>query len=184
MAEHPEASRLPIFSHWGITGGRLLRDVPIETVQLVDLEFIQTKCPIADVSPGSDIAKAISLAQATGMLGDVETAGDIGAITGFVHAHDLMCVLLAAIEQAGLTGDMKTDRAAVRHALEHLEQPVSGLIKTYRRPFAPYDVPGSDAHEALGLMDYTLARFDQHGRVVHLPVRSERIATVDAPTDD
>ena len=87
------------------------------------------------------------------------------APTGFVHAFDLTRILLYAIEQAGLSGDIHKDREGVRQALENLRGPVKGIIKTYERPFKPYRVIGSDAHEALGTADYTLACFGASGKI-------------------
>lgn len=54
------------------------------------------------------------------------------------QGYDAMLLLAAAIRQAG-----STDRAAIRQALEHLRQPVDGVITRYRRPFSP------DSHEAI-----------------------------------
>lgn len=54
------------------------------------------------------------------------------------QGYDSMLVLAAAIEQAG-----STDGDRIREALEDLQQPVEGVVMTYRRPFT------RDRHEAI-----------------------------------
>ena len=71
--------------------------------------------------------------------GEVSKPADLKSAAGFIHAYDLTRLLIAAIEQAGLTGDMAVDRNAIRLALENLETPVQGLVKEYRRPFSVFD---------------------------------------------
>ena len=97
---------------------------------------------------------------------DIRSAKDIKAPTGFVHAYDLTRILIAAVAQVGLSGDIEQDRVNVRNALENLEEPVQGLIKTYIKPFSPFDGTNPDAHEALGLEDLTFGRYGTEGEII------------------
>jgi branched-chain amino acid transport system substrate-binding protein len=54
-----------------------------------------------------------------------------------------MLIAAAAIKQAG-----STDGAAIRAALEDLQAPVNGLLKTYNKPFS------KTQHEALTAKDF------------------------------
>ena len=183
MAALPQSERLPVFSHWGITGGTLKVDQ--DTLDRVDLLFIQTDCAVAESKPGERCWTAFERARDAGLLGDITTPSQLAAPTGFVHAYDLTSILLQAIADTELTGDIAADRAAVRATLTALRTPVEGLIRTYEQPFRPYTVEGSDAHEALGINDYTLARFAAGGAVVHVPVLAEEsLATAPAGIED
>ena len=53
------------------------------------------------------------------------------------------------IEQAG-----STDGDAIREALENLDTPYEGLIKTYDKPFS------AENHDALGAGDYIMVHYD------------------------
>jgi len=69
------------------------------------------------------------------------------------QAYDAVMVLAQAMKQAG-----STDGEKVAAALDNLE-PVSGVIKTYDKPFT------KTMHEALGVNDFYLARW-KDGNVV------------------
>lgn len=180
LAELPDHRRPTLYSHWGITGGSLLEEVPAEEMRKVDVRFIQTDFEIQPEDEQALVWEAFAAAQQLGYFESVESPRQIAAPTGFVHAFDLTNVFLAAVEQAGLTGDIAVDRMAVREALESLEQPVAGIIKTYERPFRAYDEPGSDAHEALGLGDYVISHYADDGTIE----RIEPTAVADASRED
>ena len=57
-------------------------------------------------------------------------------------------------------------RLRVHNALENLEQPVRGLIKTYDHPFRPYAVESPDAHEALGADDFTFGKYGENDAII------------------
>ena len=54
----------------------------------------------------------------------------------------------------------------MRGALERLDTPIKGLIKTYRRPFLPYDPNNPDTHEALSADDLRIARYREDGAII------------------
>ena len=79
---------------------------------------------------------------------------------GFIHAYDLTKILVQAIKQVGLTGDISIDRNAVRLALENVKEPVEGLVKTYYAPFSEFNEDTNrNAHEALSSNSYCMARY-------------------------
>ncbi|WDE02992.1 ABC transporter substrate-binding protein [Thalassomonas viridans] len=160
------STRLPIRSHWGITGGDFARVINADMRKVIDLQFIQTRFSFLN-RPLSAHAQNV-LKSAITKLPGVNSAYDIKAQTGFVHGYDLTRLLISAIRQAGLTGNNKQDRRAIRHALEHLSQDVTGLLKTYRRPFQPYNEKTPNAHEALDQQDYTMGYYGDKNEVILL----------------
>jgi len=72
------------------------------------------------------------------------------------QGYDSVYVLAAAITQAGSTEGPK-----IRAALEHLETPIEGIVKTYDHPFTAED------HEAIKLNDIVFG-IVKDGRVVSL----------------
>jgi branched-chain amino acid transport system substrate-binding protein len=71
-----------------------------------------------------------------------------GSFSFALHGYDSMLILTQAIKQAN-----STDGAAVRAALEDLKAPVTGLLKTYDKPFSKTD------HEALTAKDLVWIRW-------------------------
>lgn len=157
--------RMPIISHWGITGGDFHLKVDPELRRELDLHFIQT-C-FSFMSPRqTPLSRAVLQRSKTLFPGEIERPGDISAPPGFIHAYDLGRLFVAALEQVELSGDVAADRALLRDALEQLRQPVEGLVKTYRKPFRAWSPTHHDAHEALGLQDFCMARFDEQNRII------------------
>ncbi|MGE8604625.1 putative branched-chain amino acid-binding protein [Bordetella trematum] len=70
------------------------------------------------------------------------------------QAYDTVLLWAAAAEQA-----QSLDGAAVRAAMEDLQQPVDGLVKQYSKPFS------KTVHEGLQAQDYHWSRW-QNGKVV------------------
>ena len=159
--------RLPIRSHWGITGGDFSEVINSEERKKLDLQFIQTKFSFITQTQ-SLIAKKV-LSQAITLYPEINTAKDIKASTGFVHAYDLTKLLIAAIKQSGLTGDKHHDASLIKRAFENLKDPVQGLIKKYQTPYSPYTVGNKNAHEALNNADYAMGYYQDDNSVVLLP---------------
>ncbi len=150
MAALPEERRLPIISHWGITGGNFFRDSQ-EHLSGVNLVFLQTFSFIDPPFP--DRAKPVVDAYLR-TFPEAQSAEDIFSPVGTAHAYDLVHLLRLAIEKAGTI-----DRAAVREALEHLDK-YEGLVRDYAPPFRP------DNHDALNADDFRIARYGKHGSIV------------------
>ena len=154
---------LPIRSHWGITGGSFFNEKTADAINRLDLQFIQTRFSFLH-SPLTEFEQQV-LSNAIKMNPEITKASDIQAQTGFAHAYDLSRLLIAAIHQAGLTGQKQQDLAKIHYALEHLDRPTQGLLKTYLRPFKPYSVNAPDAHEALSEKDYAMGSFTDKGQI-------------------
>ncbi len=167
MADFPPEQRLPFFSHWGITGGDFSKIIHAGLRSKVDLSFLQTTFSFVS-NPDHPMGQRV-LNQAKTLLPDtIRAAEDITAPAGFVHAYDLTRILIAAVKKIGFSDNIKRDRARLRDALEHIDTPVKGLIKTYTRPFSPFAKDHPDAHEALSLNDFTMARYDEQNRIILL----------------
>ncbi len=156
MAERPAAERVPIISHWGITGSDVLEKHP-GVLRKVDLTFLQTYSFFEPTFP----RKAERLARAyCARLGACGSPAAIFSPVGTAHAYDLAHLLKRAIETAGTT-----ERARVRAALERLERH-DGLVRLYDPPFTPA------RHDALDASDFRLCKYDERGAII--PLRRER----------
>lgn len=148
VAALPEGQRLPILSHWGITGGTFFETVRDELPK-VDLSVVQT-FSFFKANPAV-LPRFMATAKA---LYGIERFEDLPAPVGIGHAYDLTHLLALAIERAG-----STDRAQVRKALEELG-PYRGLVRDLARPFTP------DNHDALGIDSVFMARYRDDGVIV------------------
>jgi branched-chain amino acid transport system substrate-binding protein len=124
IAALPNHERLPMISHWGITGGSFY-ELTEGALQKIDLSVIQTYSFIGAKSP---VAKRVVAALKTHY--GIDSAEAIVSPVGVAHAYDLVHILARAIEKAG-----STDRSKIRDALENLG-PYSGLVTHYAKPFS------------------------------------------------
>ncbi len=148
VASQPVAQRLPIVSHWGVTGGNFAQMAGAALDQL-DFSVIQT---FSFANAGSPVAQRVlkALKERYG-LADAER---ILSPVGIAHAYDLTHLLARAIDQAG-----STDRRKIRDALENLG-PYDGLVRRYARPFTP------QRHDALGPEQAFMARYTADDRLL------------------
>lgn len=142
--------RVPVVSHWGISGGKFVEVAGAEGAEGV--YTLQTYSFLGEQS-----AKGQALIGEYAALFKTRTAEEIGAPVGVAHGYDGVHLLALAIGQAGAT-----DGPSVRDALENLQQPYDGLIKRYVRAFSP------ERHDALLADDYLMAIW-QGGRLVPAP---------------
>lgn len=147
LAELPEAQRLPVISHWGVTGGDFPK-MSGEALQKIDFVVVQT---YSFGQARND--KARNLAQLAQKTFSVAYPESIPSPVGIAHAYDLTRLLAMAIEKAG-----SSDRAAVRKALENLG-PYDGVVKAYAAPFS------TQQHEALRESDLFFSRYRADGRL-------------------
>ena len=150
MAALPAAQRLPVLSHWGISGGNFSA-LTGDALKAVDLAVVQTFS-----FNGARGTKARTVAAGLKRL-FAQDASTLQGQVGFAHAYDFTHLLAQAIRKAG-----SADRAAIRIALERIETH-AGLLRTYRRPFSATD------HEALDRSQLFMARFDTDGSLVRIP---------------
>jgi branched-chain amino acid transport system substrate-binding protein len=166
---HEVGADLAVFSHWGISGSTFDQYTSHEARSHVDLRVLQT-CNAPDHADTEDhVRDALSAARAVAADETITQLADIPATVGFVHGYDLTLTLVAAATQASRTDDWQGDivamRAALKTALESLEQPVEGIMDHYAPPFRPYVPEDRDAHEALGLEHLCFRSFDENGRL-------------------
>jgi branched-chain amino acid transport system substrate-binding protein len=152
----PKTERLPMLSHWGVSGGPM---PPAVGTALRDLDFVmvQTYSFIGDQRPKTQQV----LASAKRLFG-IDGARAVPSPVGVAHAYDLTHILALAIDRAGTT-----DRTAVRAALEEVRS-YDGLIKRYERPFT------RERHDALTESDIVITRYDPaDGALVPLAAKVE-----------
>lgn len=141
LAQLPAEERLPIVSHWGITGGDFAQ-LSGNALHQVDLAVIQTFSFIGDHRP---VARRVAAAARRRLR--ISANEQIKSPIGLAQAYDLTHLLARAINQAG-----STDRRKIRDALEHLG-PYDGLVQRYQQPFSPA------RHEALSAANILFARY-------------------------
>jgi len=141
MAALPESQRLPIVSHWGVTGGEFAR-LSGAALSQVDFSVIQSFSFVGQNTPAARRVLA-ALQRNYG----VPSAQDVKSPVGIAHAYDLTHLLAMAIRKAG-----STDRRRVRDALERLG-PHQGLVRRYSVPFTP------KRHDALSATNILFARY-------------------------
>jgi branched-chain amino acid transport system substrate-binding protein len=146
LASLPKNQRLPIISHWGITGGDFPR-MTGSALEKVELSFLQT----------FSFFNAYNKDHADMVLGhhcqlfDICDPANISASVGLALAYDLVHVLAKAIELAS-----GTDRAQVQRALENVRD-YAGLNRHLAEPFT------KSRHDALDASSFQLGYFDKKG---------------------
>jgi len=154
MLALPRRDRLPVASHWGVTGGNLPSLVGPRFFEL-DFAVVQTYSFIGDRS-----AAAARVVQAHKRLFGSRGERTIASPVGVAHAYDLTHLLARAVNLAG-----NTTRTAVRDALENLG-PYQGLLRRYTKPFT------AQRHEALDEKTVVMCRYAPDGAMVPIqPVR-------------
>ncbi len=148
VAALPTSQRVPIISHWAITGGEFFKQAGA-VLQEVDLSVIQTFSFFT--ADKQMLARFMKTATLTGGIKRIE---DIRAPVGVAQAYDFMHILAKAINLA-----RSTERSAIRDAMEKVREH-RGLIKLYKPPFTP------TRHEALGPAELLMARYNREGVLV------------------
>lgn len=148
VAALPAEKRIPILSHWGITGGEFVKQAG-PALHQIDFSVIQTFSFFnAAKRPLEKFMRTLS------SISNIRRMEDIPAPVGVAHAYDMMHILARAINLAGTA-----DRPAVRDALEKVREH-RGLVKHYKPPFSPA------RHEALGPDELLMARYREDGVLV------------------
>ena len=147
VAALPPEQRLPIISHWGVTGGRFF-EAAGPAAKLVDFSVVQT---FSFFNARKEPLQRFMTAAAG--LG-VKRIEDIESPVGVAHAYDAVYLLARAIRVA-----RSTDRSAVRQALEHLPAH-RGLVRDYAPAFT------ASRHEALDSAQLLMARYRDDGVLV------------------
>ncbi len=151
VAALPREKRLPIVSHWGVTGSDFTR-MTGEAINQIDFSVVQTY----SFFDNRREQKLKQFYKTTGELFKISTPEDIPSPVGMAHAYDLTHILALAITKAETT-----DRTKIRDALEQVRN-YDGLIKSYPRPFTP------ERHEALDPGDLFMSRFRNDGAILRI----------------
>lgn len=150
LAAVPAEQRLPVISHWGISGGAFA-ELAGNALSVVDLELLQTYSFFKPVYPQRSehfLQLYRRLFPANQQLKDMRSA------VGIAHAYDLLHLLAKAVRKAGTL-----QRDKVRRALEELPLH-EGLVRNYAPAFT------AERHDALGPEDFIMARFREDGTIV------------------
>ena len=154
IAALPKSQRLPIVSHWGVTGGDFAQ-MAGEALRQVDFSVIQTFSFIGrDTPTGRRVLAAMKRDYG------IDTADQIKSPVGVAHAYDLTHLLARAIDRAG-----STDRRKIRTALEQLG-PYEGLVQRYDRPFT------ASRHDALSSRNVFFAKYTADDKLVPIDERN------------
>ena len=145
VASLPKDQRLPIISHWGVTGGQFVKACN-GGLEKIDFSVVQTFSLFKAEPDMRDHVMGLLKAKY-----GIEKIEDVESPVGFGHAYDIAHILARAINLAGTT-----DRTQVRDALERVPH-YKGLVRTYEKPFGPGD------YDALELSDVFMAKFDKNG---------------------
>lgn len=148
VAALPARDQRPIFSHWGITGGRF-PELCGPALHRIELHVTQSFSFARANGPDARL-----LASAAMEHFNVDDPLAIPSMTGLGPAYDLVRLLALAIDEAG-----STHRPDIRQALEQLPAH-EGVVKRFAPAFTP------DRHEALDRGDVLICRFDPNHRLV------------------
>jgi len=145
MAGLPPGERLPIVSHWGVTGG-VMHELAGAALDKVDLQVIQTFTFVGNNRPRARQLAAWLMKDA-GLTGVEQIPSPVGS----AHAYDMTYLLAMAVDQARSTkGD------DVRQALEKLP-PFEGAVRRYAPAFT------AERHDALGPQQVLFVRIERSG---------------------
>ncbi len=150
MAKRVGEVRLPILSHWGITGGDFFK-LAASHLQKVQLCILQT---FSFVDPPHPDRATRFFRTYQKLYPEAKTPESIISAAGTAHAYDSVHLLSMAVRSAGTT-----DRTVIRDALERLEA-YSGLVRDYAPAFT------EDRHEALSVEDYRLMHYGPYGILI------------------
>lgn len=157
-----------VISHWGMLGGAYPSSVNELVWDNLNIGILSTCVLETDDARPELVAQALEAAAALGT--NVDSLIDLRSPPAFAHAYDLGLLLSAAVAQASRderwAQGQEARRVALRDALETLEAPVDGLLKTYGRPFIAVTDSSPDGHEALGQEDLCLVRMTRDGGLI------------------
>jgi branched-chain amino acid transport system substrate-binding protein len=156
--------QLPIYSHWGITGGNFHLQFEHADLEKVQLYFIQP-C-FSFLNSKTELAKRVTKQYQTIASTELPKAiQELSAPAGFIHSYDLTNLLINAINKIRLTDNLSANRIAIKESLESLTETHEGLLKRYQQPFNSYTQIGSAQHEALTRADYCMGRYNNLNQV-------------------
>ena len=150
MATLPKEERLPVLSHWGLSGGDYF-GLAGPAANEVDLSIAQSFSFLDPLNARGRYLRDEALKRK-----GVASPERLLSAVGIAQAYDLTHILALAINKAG-----STDREQIRDALEHLG-PYEGALRKYAPPFT------RDRHEALGPEQIFMSRWRADGALVRI----------------
>jgi branched-chain amino acid transport system substrate-binding protein len=133
---------VPVVSHWGPAGGRFSE---LAGPSAPRVHFIQTYSFSGKLSPkGEAVLEALKK-----KYPEIKSLADVTPAVGIANSYDAAHLTALAIAKAGSTEGPK-----VRQAFYAIDS-YDGLIKAYKKPFAPQN------HDALGAGDYLFTYFKE-----------------------
>jgi branched-chain amino acid transport system substrate-binding protein len=151
--------KLPVFSHWGITGGNNALMAKVINDNNLDVSIIQTKFSFLQKNMNKFQEKVKSkILKKYNFKSDKE----IQPMSGWVHAFDLTNIMLSALVKENGKGPISK---RVKDHLENNQMATVGLIKKYTRPFTKFTKNNPNAHEALSQSDYIMRKYDKDGNL-------------------
>jgi branched-chain amino acid transport system substrate-binding protein len=148
IAAQPENKRLPVLTHWGLSGGDFFGLAGPDLFK-VNIAMVQT---FSFLDPQN--ARGNALRDAAMKRLHLSDPGKLPSPVGIAHAYDFTHLLALAVNKA-----RSTDRVKIRDALENLG-PFDGAVRKYRPPFT------RERHEALGPEQLFLVRWREDGALV------------------
>ena len=137
MIAMDKEKRIPIISHWGVTGGDLDTIFTKKIKQSISFHLIQSCYSLS--APNQSTFQQSVIARAKKLFPDEFVSLEhVKAPAGFIHAYDLARIAIAALNQIELTDNTKQYRVLFKQSLESLQRPIQGLIKEYNKPFAKW----------------------------------------------
>jgi branched-chain amino acid transport system substrate-binding protein len=150
IAAQPKEKRLPVLSHWGMSGGDFF-GLAGPALGEVDLTLVQSFSFLDPLNKRGRFLRDEALKRK-----GLATPERLLSALGIAQAYDLTHILANAVNKAG-----STERAKIRDALENLGA-YQGVIKKYAPPFT------RGRHEALGPEQMFMARYRPNGALVRV----------------
>jgi branched-chain amino acid transport system substrate-binding protein len=148
VAALPAEQRLPILSHWGVTGGNFHK-MSGDALGKVDFAVVQSYSFL-----GQDGPAARRVLNALKRRYGIASASFVQSPVGVAHAYDLTHLVARAVNKAG-----STDKVKVRDALETLGS-YDGLVRRLGVPFT------RTRHDALSSDVLFFARYAMDGQLI------------------
>jgi branched-chain amino acid transport system substrate-binding protein len=148
VAALPVEQRLPILSHWGVTGGNFHK-MSGDALGKVDFAVVQSYSFL-----GQDGPAARRVLNALKRRYGIASASFVQSPVGVAHAYDLTHLVARAVNKAG-----STDKVKVRDALETLGS-YDGLVRRLGVPFT------RTRHDALSSDVLFFARYAMDGQLI------------------
>lgn len=154
--------KLPVFSHWGITSGSNKHMAKVIKTSKLKVKIIQTKFSFLNKNLN---AYQKSVKNKIFKKFNYKKVEQIAPMSGWVHSIDLTSILFEALKTINLKQDISSIRNELKIKMENLNNPVEGLLKTYKKPFSKYSKNKKNSHEALRASDYIMYVFDDNGNL-------------------